>query len=155
MNPIQFMSITPILITGGVQADPRGSVSFVNDFDLEPVRRVYFIMNDKSAPLRAWQAHKIERKWFICAVGSFKISLVKIDDWNNPSKKLPVENYLLQANMPSVLFVPGGYANAICSLEDGSLLQVYSDTLIEQAQNDQFKFSKDYWPVNSINFKYL
>jgi dTDP-4-dehydrorhamnose 3,5-epimerase-like enzyme len=137
----------PSIIEGDASVDSRGSVSFINDFDLAPIRRTYFITNDKSAPLRAWQAHKLERKWFMCLVGSFKILLVKIDDWQSPSKNLTVQSYLLEAEKPAVLYVPKNYANAICSVKGDSILQVYSDTLLNEAKNDQFKFPEDQWSI--------
>lgn len=147
MSVKSFSSELPSVIEGGTSVDSRGSVTFINNFDLAPIRRAYFITNDKSAPLRAWQAHKVERKWFMCMVGSFKILLVKIDDWQSPSKNLPVQSYLLKAEKPAVLYVPRNYANAICSVEDDSILQVYSDTPLNDAKNDQFKFSEDQWSI--------
>jgi hypothetical protein len=43
----------------------------------------------------AWQGHNQNSKNFICLSGSFRIHYVKIDDWDCPSKDLPIETTTL------------------------------------------------------------
>ncbi|HZI69207.1 MAG TPA: hypothetical protein VFD44_05835, partial [Hanamia sp.] len=48
--------------------------------------------------VRAWQGHQQEEKWFYVVEGSFKIAVVKPDNWQHPSLNLPVEEYKLSAD---------------------------------------------------------
>ena len=47
---------TPRLIEGGLAVDDRGSVAFVNDFDLAVARRFYVVSNHSAGFVRAWHA---------------------------------------------------------------------------------------------------
>ncbi|MEA2455568.1 MAG: hypothetical protein QOI45_1830, partial [Thermoleophilaceae bacterium] len=59
------MSGGPELIRGGVASDDRGRVTFANDFDLGPCRRFYVVENFAVGTVRAWHAHRNERKWVL------------------------------------------------------------------------------------------
>lgn len=133
------------IIKGGIYRDSRGELRFVNDFDLSEVRRFYQITNSESTPKRAWQAHKVEEKWFFVSKGKFRISLVKICDWDNPRLSSIDKIFDLSSEKPSVLFVPGGYANSLEALEPGSILQVFSNFTLEDGKLDDVKFPIDYW----------
>ena len=130
---------------GGMFSDNRGTVSFVNDFNLAPVKRFYLITHPDTDIVRAWQGHKIECKWFYCTKGSFEIKVVEIDDWVNPSKELVIESYILTANKSQVLAVAEGYATGIRALEIGASLMVFSDKTLDEAKNDDYRFDKNYW----------
>ena len=130
---------------GGVYSDNRGAVAFVNDFNLAPVKRFYLITHPNTDIVRAWQGHKIERKWFYCTKGSFEIKVVKIDDWANPSKELVIESYILTATKSQVLAVSEGCATGIRAMEMDSSLMVFSDKTLDEAKNDDYRFDKDYW----------
>lgn len=136
---------TPFKIFGDSFKDARGTVSFVNDFDLKPIRRFYTIANADTNLVRGWQGHRIEHKWFHCVQGAFYIGIVQPDDWTSPATDLPVSCYELSAEHPMVLGIPPGCATAIRALEDKSLLVVYSDCTLEAAQSDNFRFDISYW----------
>ena len=57
-------------IIGDFHKDERGTVRFVNDFDMSQVVRMYCI-EPKLGVIRAWQGQKVETKWFYAAKGSF------------------------------------------------------------------------------------
>ncbi|WP_305981821.1 hypothetical protein [Roseivirga thermotolerans] len=133
------------VIHGGIFSDDRGDVRFVNDFDLKEVRRFYLISNSQAAPLRAWQAHKVEKKWFYVTKGAFEVSIVRIEDWDHPESSNEIFRIRLTEDEPVVLYVPGGYANSLKSLSKDSCLQVYSNMTLEAAGNDQFRFPEDTW----------
>ena len=95
------------LIHGGQHTDERGTVSFVNDFDMAPVKRFYIIEHPDTTIARAWQAHKKEQKWFYVVAGSFKVVLVKPDDWEKPSENDMVQEFILKSGMNQVLHIPG------------------------------------------------
>ena len=75
--------------------DDRGAVSFVNDFDFKDVKRFYIVENHKQGFVRGWHAHKKESKYVMVVKGSALIGAVQIDDWDNPSKDLKVNRYVL------------------------------------------------------------
>ena len=135
----------PEIIEGGLHADERGSVAFVNGFDLKQIRRFYTISHPDTSVVRAWQGHKEEAKWFFCSKGVFNILLVKIDDWDNPSGDLNVMTFQLSENKPRVLAVPPGYANGFKAIEADSTLLVFSDKDLESSINDDFRFDKNLW----------
>jgi len=135
----------PEIIEGGLHADERGSVAFVNGFDLKKIRRFYTISHPDISVVRAWQGHKEEAKWFFCSKGAFNILLVKIDNLKNPSDDLNVMTFQLSENKPGVLAVPPGYANGFKAIEADSTLLVFSDKDLESSINDDFRFDKNLW----------
>lgn len=136
------------LISGAVYTDDRGSVSFVNDFKFSNINRFYIIENSEKHPIRAWQGHKLDCKNFYCVAGSFQISYVKIDNWENPSPNLKVESVVLKATQSDVLKIPAGYANAIKSLEKGSRLMSFSTLPLNQVVDDDVRFPVNTWKTN-------
>ncbi len=135
----------PELIEGGSFTDERGTVAFVNDFDLKDVRRFYTITHPETETVRAWQGHREESKWFYCLRGSFRVAVVKIDDWENPSDKLPASSFTLNESESQVLFVPPGFANGFRALKPGSELLVFSDKSLDESAGDDFRFDKNLW----------
>ncbi len=135
----------PILIQGGQHIDERGTLSFFNDFDMAPIKRFYIIEHANTIIARAWQAHKIEQKWFYVVAGSFKIVVLKPDNWENPSENLPVQEFILKSGMNQVLQIPGGYANGFKALDAQSKLMVFSDFAIADAGKDDFRFNNTLW----------
>jgi dTDP-4-dehydrorhamnose 3,5-epimerase-like enzyme len=136
------------IIEGNIFSDHRGSVSFVNDFKFTNIERFYVISNSEDNPIRAWQGHKLDSKNFYCVQGSFKVSFVKIDNWEYPSKDLKIDSIVLKSTESRVLHIPFGYANAIQSLEKGSKLISFSTLPLDQAPNDDVRFEPNYWKIN-------
>ena len=139
------MNPKPWIIKGGIFQDERGSISFVNEFDFSDVKRFYVITNRSENIVRAWQGHKIERKYFYTISGSFLICAVKIDDWDNPSQDLPVEKFTLSENKSQILMIPPGYANGIKALKPASKLLVFSSQTLENAKRDDYRFKASLW----------
>jgi len=133
------------LINGGLAVDDRGTVSFVNDFNLEGVKRFYIVENHKRGFVRAWHAHKKEAKYVMVVKGSAVIGTVKIDNWENPSKDLKVNRFVLSEKNPSVLFIPAGFANGFMSLTEDAKLIFYSTSSLEESKGDDFRFDSRYW----------
>ena len=77
-------SVIAKIIEGGVFTDERGTINFVNDFDLSPIKRFYVTTNYSTDIIRAWQGHQIESRWFYCVQGSLDVRLIKIDNCENP-----------------------------------------------------------------------
>ena len=135
----------PTLILGGSHIDDRGVLSFVNEFDLTPIKRFYTITHPNAEVVRAWQGHQQEHKFFHVLKGSFVVAWVEIDNWESPSQDLKAEHVILKANEPSILTLPPGCANGLKALEANSQIMVYSDYLLNESGDDEFRFDKDWW----------
>ena len=134
----------PKIITGNSHTDTRGTLYYNNDFDASEIKRVYVIENATTDIIRAWQGHKIEQRWFSAIKGSFKIGLMKIDNWENPAKNLDMLTFMVNADTLEVLHVPQGYVSSIQSLEEDSKLLVMADYLLGEI-NDEYRCDMDYF----------
>lgn len=135
----------PYIIKGSQHIDDRGILSFINDFDMSSIKRMYTISHPSTSIIRAWQGHKVEKKYFKCVKGSFLVSLIKIDDWKNPSYNLKPVNFILDSKKTEILSIPCGYANGFKALEENSQLVVYSNLNLDDAKDDQYKFDEKLW----------
>lgn len=133
------------LIEGGAFTDARGTLRFVNDFDFGDVKRFYQVVHPDEQVVRAWQGHKIEKKYFYVSRGKFALAWVKIDNWNKPSADLEAEYVILKEDLPAVLCIPPGYANGIKALEKESILMVYSNLELQQSGEDRWSFDASLW----------
>ena len=134
----------PKIIKGNHHTDHRGTLSFNNDFNSFGVKRVYTIENESLDFVRAWQGHQIEQRWFSAVAGSFKIKLIEIDDWKNPTKDLPILEFILNSENLDILHVPRGFATSIQSLEDHSKLLLFADYQLGEIQ-DEYRFASNYF----------
>jgi hypothetical protein len=132
------------IIKGNCYSDERGSLYYNNDFDASEVKRIYFIENKDIGFKRGWQGHKIEQRWFAAVQGSFKISVIAIDNWDNPSDNLVGEDFVLDALTMDVLHVPKGHVTCIEALQDASRLIAMSDYLIGKVA-DEHRFDINYF----------
>ncbi|MCZ2085146.1 MAG: WxcM-like domain-containing protein [Flavobacteriales bacterium] len=134
----------PKVIKGNHYRDDRGALTFNNDFNTLGIKRVYTIENKTLDFVRAWQGHKIEQRWFSAVVGSFKIKLIKIDHWENPSKDLAISEFILSSENLDVLHIPGGFATSIQALEEKSKLLLFADYQLGELQ-DEFRYPNNYF----------
>ncbi|WP_316790845.1 WxcM-like domain-containing protein [Pedobacter frigoris] len=139
------MTLNPALIPGGQHTDSRGTLTFLNDFDMSEVKRFYMIQNRDTAVIRAWRAHKIEQRWFYAINGEFLIRAVKIDNFDAPDNDLPIEEYTISAISNQVLHVPLGYATSVQAITNESKLLVFADYGIENAKFDDYLYPQDYF----------
>ncbi len=151
MNKISIITLTNLqnfkLIEGGMFSDNRGKLFHVNEFDMSLVKRFYAVENWQENPVRAWQAHQKESKWFFVVRGSFLIGLVQPDNWENPTQNLHVEKIILSETESKVLYIPPGYANGDKTLEENSKLMVFSNFTIQEATTDNIKFDINTWQL--------
>src|SRR5690606_26768680 len=129
---------------GGIAEDHRGSIRFVNDFDATAVKRFYIIENKDTETIRGWRAHRTEQRWFYVLDGAFSMKTVEIDDWDKPSRELPVEEAKMRAGAQQIIHVPVGYGTAFQALEPGSRLLVFADYDIDHAKHDDYTYPADY-----------
>ena len=137
------MSKEAKLIKGGIFRDERGAIQFVNDFKFLDIKRFYITENVSTDEVRAWQGHKTEKKYFYAVTGEFLIGLVKIDNWENPSKDLKAESLILSERDSKILEIPAGYANGLRALKPNSKLLIFSDKTMEEA--DKYMYDSALW----------
>ncbi len=135
----------PTLIEGGLAIDDRGRLAFVNGFEPKDIKRFYVVGNHQAGFVRAWHGHKLEAKFFFVVSGSLLVGAVKVDDWDQPSRDLPVKRYVLSADKPSILYVPAGMANGLMSLTADMRVLVLSTTTLDQSLGDDYRFDARYW----------
>ena len=134
------------VIPGGNHTDKRGTITFNNDFDVSAIKRIYTIQNENTSIIRAWQGHKIEKRWFTAIKGSFEIKLIKIENWENPDKNAEVYSIILNDKNLDTLCVPNGYISSIQALEENSKLLAMSDYQLGEI-NDEYKFEPNYFNI--------
>jgi dTDP-4-dehydrorhamnose 3,5-epimerase-like enzyme len=134
------------LILGNRYADERGRLCYNNDFDASQVKRIYIIENNSTDFVRGWQGHQIEQRWFSAITGKFKIELIQIDNWKQPSKDLKVYSFVIDSDKLDVIHVPQGYVSSIQSLEEDSKLLVMADYLLGEIK-DEFRYEIDYFQI--------
>jgi dTDP-4-dehydrorhamnose 3,5-epimerase len=141
------------LINGGIAVDDRGSVRFVNDFNLENVKRFYQVENFSLSTIRGFHGHKKEGKYVYATKGTALVCAIKIDDFKNPSKKLKVKRFVLSDKSPKILFIPAGFANGFKSLENDTSLIFFSTSTLKQSEKDDYRFPYNYWGENIWKIK--
>jgi dTDP-4-dehydrorhamnose 3,5-epimerase-like enzyme len=141
------------LINVDTAVDDRGYLRFCNSFDLSPYVRFYDVVNFESNFIRAWHAHKLESKAAVVREGSAMICLVKIDNWQKPSKNLEIKRFFLSKQSPKILEIPAGYANGFMSLEPKTKITFYSDKKLDGSLDDDYRYSFDFWNPWQILFR--
>ena len=137
---------TPYIINGGNHIDDRGTVSFINEFSLEKIKRFYIIENSQIDTVRAWQGHKNQPRYFHVVSGSFWVACVRVDDWAEPSKSLIAEVFRLESDkQTSVLYIPPGYANGIKAIDENSKLISFCEDLLDENSDDNYRYDQNMW----------
>ena len=147
VNRLDQDDMKPRLIEGGLHVDTRGTVSYINGFDLEGVDRFYAIRSHRVNEPRGWVGHRREQKWFTAINGRVLVAVVKPDDWESPRSNLPVERFVLTAAKPQVLQVSAGHATGSLSLSEDAILMVFSSGRIEEAGADDYRFPLELWAL--------
>ena len=141
------MDSKPVMMAGGLAADDRGELAYVNDFRFEGVKRFYMVSNHSQGFVRAWHGHKREAKYVTAVSGAAVVGAVCIDDWERPSKESEVQRFVLSAHRPSVLYIPPGYANGFMSLTADLRLMFFSTSSLEESHGDDFRYESRYWDI--------
>lgn len=134
----------PEIQKGGFHSDHRGTLFYNNGFDATAVKRFYVIENNDTFLVRGWQGHKIEQRWFSAINGSFEVCLIKVDNWDSPSKNIVKDTFILRCDKLDILHVPKGYVSSIKSLSEGARLLVMADYLLGEV-NDEYRYDIDYF----------
>ncbi len=132
------------VLEGKKHQDQRGIITYNNDFDASQIKRIYTIENISPDFIRGWQGHAVEQRWFACMKGSFKICVIEVDDFEQPSRDLKIQTYELSDKELTYLHVKAGCITAIQSLEENSKLLVLADYAIGEIQ-DEYRFDLDHF----------
>ena len=142
-----LISDTPKLLKGFVHEDGRGLLSYNNDLYISDFKRIYTIENSPERPFRGWHGHQFESKIFITLRGKIRFGAVRVQDWEEPDRStIPIFADLEEQQLDA-FFVPGGYANGILALRNGSSALVLSSSSLEESENDDFRFPTTMWKV--------
>lgn len=133
------------LVKGRRLEDKRGDIRFSNNFLLDKYRRFYQIDLPKKGTIRAFHGHMQETKAVFPISGSLLLCVVNLDNPVNPSKKNKVRKIILDSNQPSVIEIPPKYANGIMSLEKNTRVIFFSNKLLSDSKNDDYRFPENYW----------
>jgi len=140
-------TVLPFILEGKLAKDERGEVGFVNGFSFPQVKRFYTVKNQNKYMVRAWHGHKKEAKFVYAISGKALLGAVAIDNWENPSKKLSVHKFILNAKKPSIVYIPPGYVNGFQSLTKNAKLMFFSTFTLEESLQDDIRFDKEYWNI--------
>lgn len=141
----------PVLFSGDTAVDDRGEVTFVNDFDFAGVKRFYTVRNHRQGFIRAWHAHRREAKYVTVVAGAALIGAVRIDDWDQPSRELPVKRFVIAAAKPRVLYIPAGYANGFLSLTSDAHLMFFSTSSLQDSLGDDVRYDARHWDIWTVD----
>ncbi len=141
----------PRLIEGGLAADDRGEVSFVNGFSVEGVKRFYMVSNHRQGFIRAWHAHRHEAKYVLPVQGAAIVAAVPVQgDWAAPDKDAKVHRYVLSAHKPAILYIPPSHANGFMSLTTDLKLMFFSTSTLDQSKDDDVRYDARYWDAWTV-----
>ena len=134
---------TPRLYKGDIFIDDRGTVGFNNDLDLTDVKRFYTISNHSPGYIRAWHGHIKEAKYFTITSGSAIIGAIKMKAQGEKTILDYSYQYsqALSGTLPSVYYIPAGFANGCKLLTADSKLLIMSTSTVEESKLDDIRFN--------------
>jgi len=133
-------------INGGLFADDRGYLRFVNDFDFAQVKRFYQVENHSKNFVRAWHGHKKEGKYVYVPKGSALVGAVNLDSEE-------IFKTTLTSQSPCMLYIPPGYANGFKTLEENTILMFFSTSTLDESKGDDIRFDYDKWNIWEENYR--
>lgn len=138
---------SPTLLKGNISRDSRGSVSYINSFDFTGVKRFYVVENADTTIVRGFHGHMQEAKYIFVVSGTALICYVPLDS-TTPSKKQKVQQAVLSADNPQILYIPPGFANGIKAFDSETKILIFSTSTLSESQKDDVRFPYDYWGKN-------
>jgi len=138
----------PELIVGGIAADDRGMLRFINGFDFVEcgIRRFYQVENHEADFIRAWHGHHNEAKYVYVASGAAVVGCFPMNQQSwNPSD-IDSHRFVLTGTTPKLLFIPKGWYNGFKTLTPDTKTFFFSTTTLEESKGDDFRLEHDYLP---------
>ncbi len=120
--------------------DPRGNLTFVQDFDQVPfhIARAYWTYDVPAGESRGGHSHHVAEELVIATGGSFNVNLYDGDTWNTYTLNRPYEG----------LYIPPGYWRTLDNFASGSVCMVL--TSIPYSEED---YVRDYEEFKRIASK--
>lgn len=137
----------PEIIYRELHADDRGYVyGAFDNLNEYGIKRTYVVENFTKGMIRAWHGHKRAETYVHVIKGSAKMAAVRIDDTEK------CEIVTLSSRKPALFYVPAGYYHGTMSLEDNTILLIYSTINLKECATDDFRekwdaFHADSWRV--------
>lgn len=132
------------LLEGGLAIDDRGTLMFMNVFDIPNIKRFYVVKNHSKGFVRAWHGHKKEEKYVFVVTGSAIIGIVPMVGDEG------AQRFVLSADKPQVLHIPSGYYNGFKTLTDDTKVVFFSTTTLEEAKDDDYRLPADKFDLFNI-----
>jgi dTDP-4-dehydrorhamnose 3,5-epimerase len=134
----------PTMLRGDKVVDDRGSVSFVNQFDFENVKRFYTVRNHRAGFIRAWHGHRKEGKYVLVVQGTVKVKLLNLNSYDK------IHTLILSEEHPGILWIPSGFYNGFKTLTEDAIIQFFSTSTLEESKEDDLRlpwdtFGKEIW----------
>jgi len=139
------MNKKPEVLRGFRHEDARGLLIFNNNLDLSQFKRLYVIENSLEQPFRGWHGHEFESKIFVTIAGRIRFGAVRVRDWANPDPLEKPVTSELDSSAVDAFFVPGGYANAILSLDPESKALILSSSSLSESLGDDYRIQAAFW----------
>ena len=134
------------IMNGGVFADDRGKLRFVNDFDFSNVKRFYQVENHRQGFIRAWHGHVHEGKYVYVPSGTALVGVVPL---STPLAEHPAtpKKFILTSEKPQILWIPPNHANGFMNLENNTIVMFFSTSTLEESKGDDIRFPYDEWNI--------
>ncbi len=71
--------------------------------------------------------------------------MIALNDFDNPDLNLPALTFCLEACIPQILHVPGGYANGFKATSENSRLMVFLNFNLTESKADDYRYPADKW----------
>src|SRR3989344_1770312 len=121
------------IVSGDINVDDRGSVRFVNDFDLSKVKRFYQVENHVVGQVRAWEGSKHGETYVYVPGGSAEVAVVNPDTGE-------IQKFVMSAAKPRVLWIPAGCVSGFKTLEEKTILIFFSSQTEPEHKIDLIQF---------------
>ena len=131
-----------MILKGKRVTDERGSVTFINDFDFNDVKRFYIVRNAKNNFFRGWHGHKNEAKYVFVVRGKAKIAWQDMEADERVGGSVIMDGY-----SPQILCIPPGNANAARNLTKDTEIMYFSTSTLEESLEDDYRFPEDRWTM--------
>lgn len=135
------------IIVGAKAFDNRGSLSFVNDFDFQGVKRFYIVSNHQQNFIRAWHGHRHEGKYVLVVSGAALVGVVSL------TEQEVVGKFILSEEQPKVLWIPPNHANGFMTLRKDTKVIFFSTTTLEESKDDDIRFPYNKWDIWNIDYR--
>jgi dTDP-4-dehydrorhamnose 3,5-epimerase-like enzyme len=105
----------------------------MDELDADGIKRTYVVRNWKAGQIRAWHGHRMAWTGMHVIRGAAKLIARNMDDASDITKTV------LSDRNPGVFWIPPGYYNGGLSLEDDTVILVYSTLTFEEVLSDDHR----------------